>query len=237
MTIKHFGLLLLLVFLAGSGPGDELDWNRVGPTAGSVREIIPDRNNPNVWYLVENQFSRLYKSVDNGETWKYTGYNRIRQIIVHSASSEVFILQNNDSPKSSLLSSTDFARTFQLRSANAPRNIFDHPTDPSILWGSGVDNGYDLSVSENRGKDWKGFTNLPYKLDKKYDIGGGLFSPDGYYLHSVLVSPFDTNTIFVATEVEFPASCSGYSIDLELVSTNGGKSLGVYGIFCKPVYL
>ena len=63
-------------------------------------------------------------------------------------------------------------------------------------------------VRTDIGKDSSTFL---IKLDKKYDIGGGCLR-DGYYLHSVLVSPFDTNTIFVATEVEFPASCSNLSI-------------------------
>lgn len=222
--MKRWIWFLAFGWIASSVFGAESVWYRVGPVAGDIRQIEPDRAHPGVWYVVESQERRLYRSIDNGVTWENTHQVNVRQLMVHSASSEVFITLPGRDYKIDLFSSTDLGQTFHLRCANAPDQVFAHPTDGKILWGSGVSNGYDLSVSYDRGEHWQNFTNMPYKLNKTYTIYGEDLPVDSYYLSSVLVSPLDSKTIYVSTEVDFYAGCSDETIDLELVSVNFGKT-------------
>src|SRR5262249_31752996 len=197
-------------------------WNRTGPVAPSISKIIPDRAHPGVWYILASDEGysysyddRLYRSIDNGKTWQYTRINAVLSFLVQSASSDLIVTRpGRDGYKKDLLVSSDFGKTFRLRSGNAPRAVFDDPADPRILWGSGVDNNYDLSVSFDKGAHWQGFSNLPYQFDQSYEIDGELLYPDEYYLCSILVSPFDPNTIYVSTSVDFPVGCGGESLDL-----------------------
>lgn len=216
--------LFLFGWLAISVFAEEPDWKRTGPVAGTILQIQPDRTHPGVWYLLEQRDGRLYRSIDNGLSWENTRMTNVERFMVDSASSEVFIVRPGRNYNTELLASADLGRTFQLRSGNAPDRIFDHPTDPNILWGSGVEWGYDLSVSFDRGAHWQGFTNLPYKLGKTYNIHGEDLPLDSYYLKSVMVSPLDSKTIYVSTEADFTLGCGGDSVDLELVSTNFGKT-------------
>jgi hypothetical protein len=144
--------------------------------------------------------------------------------MVHSASSELYITVQGNRGNWVLLSSKDFGNTFDLRTTNSPFYVTDHPTDPQILWGSGVKNLYDLSVSYDRGAHWQQLNNLPFQFGKKYQIGDILIAPDSYYLRSILVSPFDPKTVFVSTLVYFPITCSGEYVPLWLMSKNNGRT-------------
>ena len=223
--MKRWLCLALFAGFAVFASAMDSEWHRTGPTAGSISKLVPDRSHPGVWYAIEQSNRSLYRSVDNGESWIYTRLSGVGSIVVHSGSSEVFVVRDGRDSKHDLLSSVDFGRTFKLRSANAPRYIFDHPTEARVLWGSGTwQSFYDLSVSTDRGAHWTEVTNMPYQRGKQYEIDGMKVAPDDYFLSSILVSPIDPNTIYVSTEVEFPISCSGSYIDLELVSTNFGRT-------------
>src|SRR5262245_50675551 len=39
----------------------------VGPNGGIVTAVVPDRNNPQVWYSINNE--NLYRSTDQGRHW------------------------------------------------------------------------------------------------------------------------------------------------------------------------
>lgn len=227
--MKRWLLLLCFGLLAMVGSTEDLPWQRTGPVAGSIWRILADRAHPGIFYLVERGSGRneLFRSTDNGLTWTHIRIYDLQNVMVHSASSELFVVRGGRDGKRDLLVSKDQGRTFQLRSGKAPRKIFDHPTNPNILWGSGLSyNDEDLSVSYDRGAHWVLFANLPYKLGKEYEIDGGLYPVDSYDLQSVLISPLDSKAIYVSTQVDFAAGCSYESISLELVSVNEGKSWG-----------
>lgn len=224
--MKRWIGMLLFGWIAVSGFCAEPDWKRTGPVAGNIEQIVPDRAHPDIWYMVENQDGRLYRSVDNGNSWENTRIVNVKQVLVHSVSSEVFVVSNGKGNNEwNLFSSTDLGQTFQLRSGKGPERIFDHPTDPRILWGSGIGyNGYDLSVSFDRGVHWQIITNLKYKVGNYYTLYGEKLPLDSYYLSSVMVSPLDGKTVFVSIEAAFEEGCGGEYLDMELISTNNGAS-------------
>lgn len=220
--------MLAVLCVLNSASADDLSWRRTGPVGGNVSRILPDRAHPGVFYLTERTGyyeSELYRTLDNGQTWERLRIQGFKNLMIHPASAELFISRYGRDNKQDLLSSKDQGKTFQLRSGNAPSLIFGHPTNPNILWGSGLSySDQNLSISTDRGAHWQVFNNLPYKLGKDYEINGELLPVDSYYLQSVLVSPFDGRTVYVSTEVEFSAGCSYEAIFLELVSTDDGKT-------------
>ncbi len=222
---RHAILATFLLFLLAELAAAEDVWQAVGPAGGSISQIIPDRGHPGVWYLLESSAAGLYRSTDNGETWKFTKIRNVHNILVHPASSEVFVtVPGNNWNYYALLSSTDLGHTFEMRSPDAPFRIFGHPSNPKVLWGSGVSNLYDLSVSYDGGENWQQFHNLPFRLDKEYDLGGYSGYPTYYELQSVLVSPLDPETVYISTAAVFDQGCGGESISLHLTSKNSGRS-------------
>lgn len=229
--MKRCWLLMLAVLcVLNSASADDLSWRRTGPVGGNVSRILPDRAHPGVFYLTGgpgyyDSGNELYRTLDNGQSWERVHIVGFQNVMVHPASSELFVLRSGRDYKHDLLCSKDQGKTFQLRSGNAPSLIFGHPTNPNILWGSGLTySDQNLSISTDRGAHWQVFNNLPYKLGKNYEIHGDILPADSYYLKSVLVSPLDGKTVYVSTEVEFSEGCSYDSISLELVSTNDGKT-------------
>lgn len=220
--MSRISYLLLLLLISLPAYAEEPQWIREGPDIGSIVSIVPDRSHPQIWFAIEAPQGRLYRSIDNGKSWQYTNQKYVSQVFVHSVSSEVFIRRRGSSQDSQLLSSVDQGRTFRLRADKSPWKIFDHPTNPQILWGAGFhDSRYDLMISLDRGKHWQEFSNLPYKVGKEYDYG----IADYYELADLLVSSFDPQTVYVSMIIGFTFSQDEENYEsFEFVTTNSGKT-------------
>src|SRR5215813_10800424 len=91
-------LLILVVGCSGFAIAADHQWQWIGPPAGTIQQIVPDRKNPNVWYTVNNGV--LYRSTDGAKTWHVTPMNNLQDpydasvvpVVVDPQSSNVFVL-------------------------------------------------------------------------------------------------------------------------------------------------
>jgi photosystem II stability/assembly factor-like uncharacterized protein len=242
--MKRILCLLLLAFIALNLYAEDPHWVREGPNIGTIISIVPDRAHPQIWFAIDAPDRRLFRSIDNGKTWQYANQKGITQVLVHSVSSEVFIVHPKSSHENELLSSVDQGQTFKLRTLKSPLKVFDHPSDAKILWGSGFDYyGYDLTISYDRGEHWALFFNLPYKLGKEYVVNGVKVEAAYYDLLDLLVSPFNPTTVYISLDVIFRDGHHGddYYTHVDLITNNSGKSWKseegkVYKYFYDPAY-
>lgn len=160
-------------------------WVRIGPPAGEIQQILPDRRNPDVWYAINQGI--LYRSENRAQTWKPSSLENVFFIAVHPVTSSIFAISGDSSFESSnLWASTDGGKTFQLRASFNYRleKVILHPSKPEILYGlapHGV-----LIVSGNGGQLWSR-CELPV-FDSEYDP----------VLDDLLISPLDQHTLYLS---------------------------------------
>ena len=219
--------LALLIFLTSfarlSIAGD---WIRTGPSAGTIISIAADRQNPAIWYAINGNnaiYGRLYRSTDNGESWRPTKIDKATSVVVSPQSSEVFVLSFfKDGSTRQLWVSKDQGDSFALQSSNAPLRLFLSPNNSSILFGVPTTYPWNLVASFNGGRVWEEVTTLPFKPGLKYDV-----SPDctfGYYeFKDVLISPLDGKTVYATGEIHF--QCGSHNEDVFPVTVRS-KNLG-----------
>src|SRR5437016_1495414 len=113
--------LLTILFLFALTIPCSADWRWIGPEAGTIEQLAPDRNHPGIWYAVNN--GRLYRSVDDGNQWEPTAikglagwrgdgyyYFAAPPVSVQPLTSEVFVAAPDG-----VWVSSDLGKTFSLR--------------------------------------------------------------------------------------------------------------------------
>src|SRR5262245_7496182 len=130
-------------------------WKWLGPEAGNIQLIVPDRSHPGVWYVDNN--GRFYRSTDGGRRWSATTIFNLSSvgaeyfdslgnalpITVHPISSEVLAITASDygsRPPWKLWSSSDYGKTFHLR-GQFPfrlRKVLFHPKYREVVYGFGL---------------------------------------------------------------------------------------------------
>src|SRR5262245_61568828 len=80
----------LSICLQGHSSQRVRQWKWIGPAAGAIRQIVPDRSEPNLWYAVNNGF--LYRSTNGAETWKELRLRSVDSVFVHPLTSELFVI-------------------------------------------------------------------------------------------------------------------------------------------------
>lgn len=217
MKLGTFTLVMLLIFSVLQGDTiPSRHWKLIGPNGGVVNQIVPDRRNSNLWFLINN--GNLYRSSDDIGTWRTTGLNYVRQVAVHPATSTVYVLR-----RFRIWRSMDNGLSFHPTSLSESlylSRIFLHPENPDLLYGLGGHNGDSLTVSFDAGRSWNLINTLPFPKDVL-----GECQADEYSIDDLLVSPFDPNVLFAsgALIVSCPPRGEEDSIPLLLQSSNAGK--------------
>lgn len=177
-------IILFLLFTAQILNAAGFEWTPAGPSAGVVRQLLPDRSDPNRWYAIAG--SDLYRSTDAGQTWKLSLHS-ISQVTL--ASGQIFAIGN-----SKIYTSVDRGNSFQfVAGANFPlRKIVVDPSNTRTIFGFGLGR-YDLARSDDGGKSWKSITNLPIKIPHDYQH---------YSFTDLMFSPFSAQTIYAGTYIE-----------------------------------
>src|SRR5262245_55891913 len=98
-------LFLILLILRYEVSADQ--WQSIGPFICTVRQFVPDRNHPALWFALA-WTGAAYRSTDMGKSWNQLSISA-SQIVVHPRTSEVFAVSSKG-----LLKSTDHGRTFQV---------------------------------------------------------------------------------------------------------------------------
>lgn len=203
---------LLIIFLNNS-PGDISQWKWIGIPLGSISQIIPDRKNPNIWFIQNNNV--VYKSTNGARTWKslMTGTPALSP-----SSSELFVLSSGR-----LWSSTDLGGNFNVRSKPDfyINHLVPHPTNGNILFALGDSYDTPLRVSPNCGRTWEKISNLPIRIGSIVNNGCDV-SEIG--LEDLVVSPFDSNVIFVSGWVLYDCADDEYTFPVLFATYNSGRS-------------
>lgn len=206
---------------------DGQKWKWLGPAGGNIRDLLADRNHPNVWYVING--STLYRSEDFAQSWDVTSLTHAAEVAIQPVSSKVFVLNSKHYNDPELWTSTDVGHSFQLvTNLNFPlRRVIPHPQHPNVLYGLGLSD-WDLAVSYNGGHSWMNFTNLPFRpgdsYNKDYVVGEYEFS-------DLLVSPLDPETIYATGELflylkDCHIECSD-SVPISFLSRDLGRSWSV----------
>lgn len=222
---KQVLALFLVLFLAS---WSHAEWRWIGPGAGSIEELTPDRANSSLWFAVDDGF--LYRSTDAGRSWKSTGlrdvghqgYYPVRggAVTIIPATSEILVSKKSGPAATDLWKSQDHGKTFQFL-CTAPFTLLDivpDPTDPKVLYGAALTN-FGIVVSYDGGKKWSVFNNLPLPAEPHPGCSG--YDVDEA---AVAVSPFRSGTVFVSGVLSFICGPESDSESFFLQTSNGGRS-------------
>lgn len=220
--------LLALFFILGCLPFVFADWRWIGPAAGTIEELRPDRSNPSLWFAVNN--GSMYRSTDGGQSWNPTGlrnvghqvdgFNHGSSVTVTPGGAQVLALASGPGRTTRIFASQDHGRTFQLLAAVpfVMTKIVSHPDNARILYGAALYQ-WGIVASADAGRHWSAFTNLP--LPQQPHPGCG----DPYTdVADVAVSPFHPDTIYVSGTVFFRCGPESDEEDFFMQSTDAGKS-------------
>ena len=221
---------MIVLLTAVISPAVFADWRWIGPPAGSIEELRPDRSDPALWFAVNN--GSLYRSTDGARTWKSAGLRNVgyqglgegeylkgssvtvtmgRVLVLRRSSRETF---------TEILMSRDHGKTF-FRVADAPfviSKIIGHPSDPKILY-SAADSARGILVSKNEGKTWTEFSNLPLPQSNH-----GSCAEEGVEDADVALSPFNPDQVFVSGVLDFRCGPESDEEKFFFKSNDGGKS-------------
>jgi photosystem II stability/assembly factor-like uncharacterized protein len=236
--MKFGTFVLLMLFIFPVLQGDTIPsrhWKLIGPNGGVVGQIVPDRRNSNLWFLINNGV--LYRSSDRAATWRSTGLNYVKQVVIHPGTSTVYALR-----KSRIWRSQDNGISFHPTSLSELKylqRIFIDPWQPDVLYGFGGDSFFDLTVSLNGGRSWNVINGLPFSPGETV----GECRASQYSFEDLLASPFDPNVLFASGTLILSCGPRGEDgfMNLLLQSNNAGKTWKVtenklYSFHTDPLY-
>jgi photosystem II stability/assembly factor-like uncharacterized protein len=210
MILKRAVIAYLFCFLSICiAHGSTHDWKWIGPAVGSIRQIVPDRNNAGLWFAVSE--GKIYRTTNGARDWRQLKISKDSSeafVAVHSLTSEVWAITIQASDESygppRLWYSKDHGITFQSIGTVPFREIRLHPSDPKVLFGIQSYNfdypTYDLSVSHDAGGTWVKIKSFPFPLNKPYAEDNNCYV-DFYSIKDVVVSPFHPETFYATGRV------------------------------------
>jgi photosystem II stability/assembly factor-like uncharacterized protein len=181
-------------------------WKQVTGTThfGCVNRLIVDPNDENTLNvavssnLYEENFGRIYKTSDAGETWEIVyeeeNANRIQHIIHHPSDfnvqyasvNSVGVIKSVDAGETwTPVLSVENGRRYELAVAESDSNYIYTAIEVNI---NGLQTAY-LYKSTDKGKTWTDLTN-----------GGGFtnwLGAQGWYDNTIAVNPYDADDVFV----------------------------------------
>ncbi|HEY7162045.1 MAG TPA: hypothetical protein VH815_12340, partial [Acidobacteriota bacterium] len=224
--MKKLIFVLLTLFNWAGLHAASHQWQWIGPPAGTIQQIIPDRKNPNVWYSVNNGV--LYRSTNGAKSWNVTPLSNLQDpydtsvapVVVDSESSNLFVA-NQKPGGSRLWFSEDQGKSFQLRGSFhfKLRRVIPHPTDPNVLYGFGL-NDLDLAVSVTGGRSWENVSNLPFTIGQPV----GNCEVEALEFVDFVFSPFNSNVLFASALVLEECIPESDEFSILIMSDNGGKT-------------
>jgi photosystem II stability/assembly factor-like uncharacterized protein len=129
-------------------------FHNVGPYGGPVQEIVPDRQQKNLWYAISNQ--DLYRSTDVGRSWMLSRRS-VSQVMIHPVTAELLAVSGQE-----LLLSSDRGRSFRPI-AFSKAKLYWHPAQRNILAAHGEEySDQSLQLSTDLGTTWQNVSGLPY---------------------------------------------------------------------------
>lgn len=223
-AMKHKSLFILFVLLISAITAEARAWKWIGPGAGTIDQLVPDRSHPATWYAVST--GSLYHSKDGGNTWLPANIPNVLAIAVQPSTSNVLVSTRGASPESSrILLSRDLGGSFtEIGAVNFTlRKIVVNPADPSLVLGFGS-GSFDLTQSTDGGRHWTQVSTLPLVPGQPFEDLQGCVTT-GYAFNDVMISPLDGRTIYASTGVNFSCgSGEGGCETLLLASGNNGRS-------------
>ncbi len=118
----------------------------------STRDITPDPTNPNVAFAGHE--GHIHKTTDGGKSWATVFTGLFPHMTVDYGNSQIVYAGMSDNK---LYKSVDGGITWNILS-QAGRDVFIHPTNPSIVYTS---NGGSLYRSDDKGSVWNSVGTLP----------------------------------------------------------------------------
>lgn len=227
MKIVRISFVPLILFIGVCFAG-ERQWKWIGPSAGSIEQIVSDRNNPKLWYVVNNGV--LYRSIDEGARWiprlgsLITEIDKTFQpVTLNPFTSEVLVLTVRPGG-TRVWSSRDSGETFQLKGSLdiLLKKLIPAGSHPNVLYGLGP-YPWGLASSLNGGHSWESFTNLPFPIGSEAEPGSRC-RVEEYVFRDLIVSPFDSNVLFASAKVLLNCGPESDEFSVFLSSSNAGKT-------------
>lgn len=185
---KIFFSFLIFISLLSSAFADRT-WKKIGPAGGSVYEIVPDRNNPNIWYSIVND--TLYRSFDNARSWKKIA-EFVQSIALQSKESSLYMIAGSND--STLFKSVDHGSTFTSLGKSPPtsRGLKLDQNDSGLIYSM---NGHSLYRSSDDGRSW---VELPVQFTATSDFFG--CDPTKFDVIDILPSPISPERIYASIQ-------------------------------------
>lgn len=226
MTKRFAAFVTLWILMVGAGliqAQHAPDWKRIGPSAGWVRTLIPDRNDPNLWFVLtgnDRTAGNWYRSTDAARTWRPMNVPA-GKLFVHPITSEIQVVESSYPHK--LWRSFDHGVTFQHQSLPTVEVIAVDPKNPNILYGGDYTNdGGPPTASYDGGIRWKPLGRVPVHLPPYYHRRCRVAGENFY--ESMFVAPFDPQTIYLSGDIMVSCYHDDAYIPHEWVSHDAGKT-------------
>jgi hypothetical protein len=161
--------------LSGSLEAAWLHWKLTGPLGGSISALFPDRNQPDVWFALKG--STLYRSSDGANSWVKV-LASASTVAVNPKTSEALVSGWSYPGGSQLFSiSKDGKLVRRILKGRYLRDVTWSPDGSSRVYAS---DGSEFCASSDGGRTWE--TLHKFK---------------GQHIHGFVISPFDSNTIYL----------------------------------------
>lgn len=197
-------LAFLLVMLSCLPAYSDYNWEWIGPPGGSVQKLVPDPNNPSIWYAIN--MNRLYRSQDGALSWQPTSLVNVEDVDVHPKTSEVIAVTR---PYDNMFwISNDHGKSFQLNGQAkwSFQELFVHPTKENVYYA--ISSGA-LQVTFNHARTWHELSNIPVDFKKPYGKyrGKDCFLDD-FVFKDLLISADEPDTIYASAGPIYSCSYS-----------------------------
>lgn len=202
-------LVFLVFFIPLLLSGSSEQWRWIGPLAGEINQLVPDRNNPDIWYAGTN--IAVYRSENGARRWQRIHDGNAR-IYVHPRTSELLLVSG-----SSLLVSNDYGHTFESQGQLKVnlRNLLWDPQNPNIMYGLA---DYNLLGSYNHGRTWKHLRQPSPGIPEEYKR----CNFNGFFFDEGLILP--PGAIYLSGDADLSCYHDETIVPQFWVSHDGGNS-------------
>ncbi|HEY7160960.1 MAG TPA: hypothetical protein VH815_06850, partial [Acidobacteriota bacterium] len=217
--LKKLFIFFYLTMLMLLSRVEATQWIPVGPPGAVFGHLVPDRNDPKLWYTIQEGL--LYKSNDGAKTWNNTTAEVSDELYVNPADSAVFVNRySRDEQTYNVYKSIDHGLTFESL-GHWPEG--DPPvrfarTNARFLYRASKNSYWE---SEDEGRTWK--EKIP-ALTSAIDLKGCNLTK--FQINDIVVSPISEQSLSLSVRLSgcsVGTNPSGHRAAIA-ISTNRGST-------------